>query len=539
MNSYDYLGWGGSSYAEGAKKSTAGKPLRDDNFDKISTKSARDVRKQTHWLNVNGTDIPAMVSKATARTVGVRVSVQIESPSEKFNHQAEHFLELFHRIKAGELTNKHHWNSAVRAISDFDLLDGGVIVRHHYLSVWKIPYKYELVPVDMIDLSKGTGRKNDGDFTLNGLVYNEWNQITHIWLYTTDDKITSEKVSMKNISYYSDVWVSLGQQTAISKLSSILPKLDQIDQYSKAELDAAIEAAKSGAFLKSSAYNEIMNVLRDEISKVPGSKKEKIDASIDFAKPILDRLSSIGIKPYGLTPIPSEDSVEFDPRKRDGVFDSLNNNSEMKMGAAIGLSDITVYSKADKVNYSAIKYISETDGLSASIRFDNIAHKLLDEINARAIEAGVQAGFITERKAYWANKTAFEKFRYLRQIHIDIEPSKNATANKTNLELGIKTKAQIIEERDGVKFEDYLTKQTETLKLEIEEKLKIEQYEQELRKKMGLDDKTEIIEKEEENKQLKAQLETTHIASRTEEQQRVQKEKEEKLLLELEKLMSI
>ena len=495
MTAYDYLNFGGT-YAEGAKKSTAGKPLRDDNFDKISPKSAVDTRKQTHWLNVNGTDIPAMIAKATARTIGVSVNVQVESKDEKFNNEAESFLEYFHEIGIGELTNKHHGSSAFRAISDFDLLDGGIIVRHHYMTAWKIPYKYELVPVDMIDIGKGSGRKNDLDYTLNGLVYNKWNQITHIWLYTTDDKITSEKVSIKNITYYSDVWVSLGQQTAISKLSSILPKLDQIEQYAKAELDSAIEAAKSGAFLKSSAYNEIMLISRDQIAqKMPVSKQSKLDVAVDYAKPILDRLSSIGIKPYGLTPIPKDDEVTFDTRKRDGVFQQLNNNSEMKMGAAIGLSDITVYSKADKVNYSAIKYISETDGLSASIRFDNIAKKILNDINKRAIEVGIQIGEITTRKAYWENPNKFHKFRYLRQIHIDIEPAKNAGANKINLELGLKTKSQIIEERDGVKYEKYLAKQSETIKMEIMEKLKLEQFEKEQREKLGL--KNETLKEEE------------------------------------------
>lgn len=486
MNTLDLI-WGGSTYAEGAKKSTAGKPLRDDNIDKISPQSASKIRKQTHWLNVNGTDIPAMVSKATARCMGVSVNIQVESPNTSFNEQAESFLKDFHRIKVGELTNKHHGNSAFRAISDFDMLDGGVLVRHHYSSTWNIPYKYELVPVDMIDISKGSGRKNDMDFTLNGLVYNKWNQITHIWLYKTDDKTSSEKVSIKNITYYSDVWVSLGQQTAISKLSSILPTLDQVDQYAKAELDNAIEAAKSGAYLKSTAYNEIMLVLAEQIGKQSGSNQNKIDSAIDYAKPILDRLASVGIKPYGLTPIPSGDEVQFDTRKRDGVYDSLNNNAEMKMGAGIGLSDITVYAKADKVNYSAIKYISETDGLSASIRFDNISRKVLDEINTRAVQAAIQAGRIKERVAYWKAPELFNRFRYLRQIHIDIEPSKNAQANKTNLKIGIKTEKQIIEERDGRPYEDFLKEKEDIEKQKILQKLSLEKYEKEQRQNMGLE----------------------------------------------------
>jgi len=497
MNLYEDLGWG--TYAEGAKKSTAGKPLNDNNIDKISPQSASKIRKETHWLNVNGTDIPAMVSKATSRTIGVSVNIQVESSDSKFNKEAESCLKNFHKLGVGELTNKHHGNSAFRAISDFDLLDGGIIVRHHYNTAWKFPYKYELVPVDMIDILKGTGRKNDQDHTLNGIVYNKWNQPTHLWLYKTDDKQMSDKVSLKNITYYSDVWASLGQQTAISKLASILPTLDQVEQFGKAALDSAIEAAKSGAYLKSSAYNEIMLALRDQISKQSASSKQnKLDSAIDFAKPILDRLASIGVKPYGLTPIPSEDSVEFDNRKRDSEYTALNNNSEMKMGAAIGMSDISVYSKADKVNYSAIKYISETDGLSTSIRFDNIARKILDNINGRAVEIGVQIGDIKARKAYWENPEDFKKFRYLRQINIDIEPGKTAGANNLNLKNRLVTEAEIIEKREGIPYEVWLAKEKETKELKIKQQLELEKYEQDLRKSMNLETNPEEREKKNE-----------------------------------------
>ena len=530
MTALDYLYMNNGTYAEGAKKSTAGKPLRDDNFDKLSPENARKIRKQTHWLNVNSTDIPAMVAKATARTIGVSVNTQVESHNNNFNNDAEAFLKTFHEIGVGELTNKHHGNSAFRAISDFDLLDGGIMIRHHYNAKWKIPYKYELVPVDMIDVSKGAGFRSGKPYELNGLVYNKWNQITHIYLYTNDDKIKSEPVSVENITYYSDVWVSIGQQTAISKLATILPKLDQIDQYAKAELNSAIEAAKSGAFLKSTAYNEIMLVLRDQIEKQsPSGKQNKLDSAIDFAKPILDRLSSIGVKPYGLTPIPSEDSIEFDSRKRDSVFKTLNDNSEMKMSAALNMSDIAVYGKAGEANYSAIKFAAEIDQLGADIRFDNISKKVLNEINKRAVQVGVQIGKIKERVSYWKDPSVFHKFRYLRQIHIDIEPSKNAQANKSNIENGLDTHANIIEKREGVPYENWLAKEEENEKLRIIQKLRLEKFEVEMREKEGLIIIKEQIEDTEKKEQ---QLAAKYIA-------KVQNQADKLLEMQNEKLKAL
>ena len=496
---YDYL-YSGSNYLEGATKSTAGKGLFDGNIDNLTSQSPSKIRKQTHYLNANNTDIPAIVAKSTSRTIGVNVNIKVTSPDKGFNADAEKFLAKFNKLNVGELTGKHHGNSAYRAISDFDMLDGGVLIRHHYNTAWEIPYKYELISVDMIDISKQT-RVDEKPYTLNGLVYDKWNNITHVWLYRDALKGKSDKVAMSELTYYSDVWLNLGQQTAISKLSSLLPTIDQLSQYSKAELDNAIESAKSGAYLKSTAYNEIMMLLKNAISDSVGSKttKDQLESAYDFAKPILDRLSSIGVKPYGLTPIPSEDDVIFDTKKRDGVYQALNDNAEMKMGASLGMSGLSVYSKADKVNYSAMKYVSETDQLTADIRFDNLSAKVFDAINTRAIQVGVQIGSIRSRVKYWSKPSDYNAFTYLRQIHIDIEPSKNAQANQTNIENGIDTEANIIEKREGIDYSDWLEKTYASKKLKIKKDLELEKYKQDLKQEMGIIDDNENNDKVDDN----------------------------------------
>ncbi|MDQ1341335.1 MAG: hypothetical protein QG567_2493 [Campylobacterota bacterium] len=481
--------YGGTTYAEGAPKTTLGKPLYDGNIDKIDSTSASKIRKQTHWLNVNTTDVPTMIQSATAKTIGISINTQVESKNEIFNREAEELIEEHDRLGIGELTNKYHFNAAMRAISNFDLLDGGIIVRHHYNTAWAIPYKYELVGVDMIDTSKFTSYNSKEPLTIAGLVFNKWNQITHIYIYDTEDKRSSTKVPYENITYYSEVWVSIGQQVAISKLASILPTLDKIDQYGKAELEAAIEEAKAGAYVRSTAYNEIMRIAFDKINGL-----NDFDKQVTEIKTILQQLSRVGIGNYGLSPIPSGDEVVFNNSKRDSIYGDLNDNSEMKMSSAIGMSSLGVYSKADKVNYSAMKYVSETDQLSASIRFDNISNIIIDDIRARLIQVGVQIGRITTRMAYWKNPASFHKFRYLRRIKIDIEPAKTALANKTNLELGLTDEAEIIETSKGVKYETFIKKANEKALFKFKEQVELEKKKQAILKASGITLDVEVIE---------------------------------------------
>jgi capsid protein len=341
----------------------------------------------------------------------------------------------------------------------------------------------------MIDISKTTVSYQDtSSTTINGIVRNKWGQITHLYLFKDHKKTRSEKVKYDNITYYSEVWLNIDQQVAVSKLTSMLSKIDKTTQYENSELQSAIEESKAGHYIKSSAYNELMRVVADEVANhVSGTGAERIRKVKDLVTPILRDLSNLGVKPKGLTPIASGDDVQFNNTKRDSQYKDMNNNSEKKSSASQGLSDIGVYSKASEANYSSIKYTLETDQRTADIRFDNIKAHILDEILERLIMIGVQIGRITERVAYWNNPYAFNKFRYLRQNKIDTEPAKNAQANKTNIELGIETEADIIEKSKGVSYEDFLKKRHEQKIQELKYDVEFEKARQKAYKDAGIE----------------------------------------------------
>lgn len=484
--SLDSLIYGGG-FATGAKTLTAGKPKLDGSIDHKDSTFPRRIREQISWLNVNEADIPAIVSSLTAKTIGVEISIQVESPYDNFNSQAEQYLGRFcgfSMVNGTEesncdVTGKHHFAAMARIMSDFTALHGGFLVRHHYSLAWAIPYRVELIGVDMIDISKTT-RVYDGTYgkstTLNGLERDKYGRITHVWLYTNATKMKSIRIPYSDLTYYSDTWVSIDQQTAISKLTSILSKLDDASQYGTAELQAAIEEAKAGHYIKSTAYNELMRIVAEEVAKATAglTSSERIGKTKDLITPILRDLANLGVKARGATPIASEDDIIFNTSKRAGIYKDMNANAEMKISAAQGMSDIGVYSKAADANYSSIKYTLETDQRTADIRFNDLSIKVFFGVFARAIRVGIQTGEIAGRIDYWKNESKYLKFRYLRQNKIDTEPSKNAIANKTNISLGVDTAGQIVERTQGVKYEAFLaSKHSESL-LQIEYEVKLE-----------------------------------------------------------------
>jgi capsid protein len=480
----------GGGYATGAATITQGKPQIDGNIDIKDAVFPRRMREQINWLNVNEPDIPAIVSSTEAKVIGVKINVQVESKFAEFNSQAESLIEDFCGMEymngetraVGELTGVHHFNSSARAMAAFTVLNGGFLIRHHYNPEWRIPYKYELVGVDMIDISK-TDRLNipagATTSTVNGLVRNQYGQITDVWIYSTISKTKSEKVPYNQLTYFHEVWVSIDQLTAISKLTSILNRLDMSTQYGIAELEAAIEEAKAGHFIESSAYSELMKIVGEEISKATANKtgSDRIGAVRDLVSPILKDLSNLGIKNRGTTPIPQGDKVQFNTTKRDSIYNDMNANSDMKIASSQGMSDIGIFSKASEANYSAIKFVSETDQLHADTVSDNLEYKAFFSIFARLVEVGVQIGRINVMRAsFWKNPNNFFYFRYLRKNKIDIEPLKNASANAANIALGIRTEGQIVEESQGMKYETFLRNKQEDSKLRIQYDIELEQF---------------------------------------------------------------
>lgn len=459
------------SYADGAPVTTQGKLLPSGNTDLLGSATPALIAKQVRTTRVNNTDINAIVVSVTNKTVGISVNTQVESKSSTFNKQAEAWIKKHNQIGNGELTGTHHASSAYRAKSDTEITEGGFMVRHHYNNAWEMRYKYELVSVDMIDYNKNTSFMGleKTNYTRYGMVFNKWNQITGLWLYKDANRRESELVSYKNLTYYSEGWLSLGQRIALTRLVSILPTVDRADQLSIAALQSAIEAAKAGAYIKSSAYNELMQLVNKIISETTrgGDAKDAIGRVQDLVRPILQDLGNLGIKPHGVTPIPSQDEIQFDPRKRDSEYLNLTNKADLKMSASLGMSDIGVFNKASDANYSSIKYTLETDQLTCNTRWDNLTNKVINEINKRIIEVGIQLGAIKDRVAYWKNPEAFNKFRYIRQNNIDTEPAKNAIANKTNISLGLDTVANIIEKKHGIPYEDFLLKADEQRRLKF------------------------------------------------------------------------
>ena len=370
-------------------------PLTDEDIERIDISFAKDTRELVRWLGANGTDVPAVVNANRVGVIGAGLNIQSRIENEpELNKSIEKFIRKWSKKGTCEITGRFHLNSALRAMVEATDKDGGFLVRHHVKAKWKIPYKFQLIELGMID----TSQNNDKYRILNGIQTDEDGRITYIYLFTDSTRSKSTPVNMNQLDYFSPVWVSLSQYTAVSKFASVLPSIDQLDRYTDAELKAAIAKAKNGKYWKTGLYDDLMKIIRAE--KDDQVRREQLST-------LMSRLAEQGVKPEGLTAIPINDSIEKTDEPSASVYPNLTKNVS---------------------NYSSIKAMLQIAGVEWNIRFDDLKEEIIDFIMSRAIREGVSCGEINI-PGFYRDPEKYIQLDYMRVSEIDIEPKKTADAN--------------------------------------------------------------------------------------------------------------
>ena len=444
-----YLGSFGYIKA-GQLDAVADEPTTDDDIERIDMTFVEDVRKTVRWFGANGTDVPAIVNADRAGVIGSKLNIQsrLENAPDT-NRQIEKYIKKWSRIGNCDVTGRWHFNAALRSMVEATDKDGGFLVRHHINKNWDIPYRFELIEVGMIDTKRHDPKKN----LLNGLQRDRYGRVSHIWLFKDQERnsLDSRQVSTDDITYFSPVWVSLSQYTAISKLATTLPSINKLEQYSDAELKSAITKAKNGRVWRTTLYDDLMKIIREERDST--SRKAQLET-------VMQRISKAGVKPEGFTPIPLADDIVKLDEPSASVYTNLTRNTKQAISAASGMSAQIVYQDSSDSNYGSIKAIMAFASEEWSIRFDDLENQVIDPIMRRVIQAGVDRGKI-DAPDFYDDPDEYIKLDYMRVSEIDIDPKKTADANNIRLNETRDISLREICRKRGRDVEDVIREQEE------------------------------------------------------------------------------
>ena len=288
-------------------------------------------------------------------------------------------------------------------------------------------------------------------------------------------KSVSELHSMKNITYYTTVWISLSQYTAVSRLVSILPTLDLKTEYTYAELEAAMNKARSGVYWSTELYSILKEALDDEFKASGADSSERVVE----ADALIKRLASRGVGTTGATPIPKDDTIHQIDTKSDSVYDSITNNTQKEMSSATGGSQVGIYRDIEKGNYASIKAAISFDEETYKIEFNKIVNIVIDEYLERLFQIGIQTNRIkVSRRLYFANPMKYMLWDIMRTSKRVIDEQKKANADAKNLESGTTTLSEIY----AGNGKDYIT---EVKKQKLKD-MELEEWEMKMRETKGL-----------------------------------------------------
>jgi len=457
-------------------------------LEKIAKWYVPDMRNFIRGKYQSGNDLSALVRSNQSGILGTGINIQFLSDDKKLNATVEKAIKKHNMPKNFSVSGLETLNTTIEGMVRMILLEGGFILVHHYNADWEIPYRSELVSVDEIDINKSN------ENTENGIEKDSYGRVTGLWIKQKQGE--SKKVDAKDCIYYIERWVGAKQYTAIPLVLPAVVAASYLNSYTSDEVKAAKERAKNTSFWETSLYSTVLNIVKQTSALVDG-KTDSIESSRAelMGKIIKASRSSDG----GILALPLGDKVHFNPHSPESVFEVMEHSMRTAIASSLGYSSAIIYKDLKNVNYSAFKgATADAESLWAynwTKLLDFVIEPLYKE---KILPALIMAGKIS--KDYYADSDFYEKIKFMRVVNRTLDPAKDATAMKTEMESGVVSPAEIAF-RQGRNIDDVTD---EIVRYEVELALKRKQaYE-----KAGL----ELPDSDKETKTIREDLSKTKEA---------------------------
>ena len=448
----------------GSPKTTHNKAKPDGNVEDFSD-FGRKTRTQIAYHNLNGTDIPALIKTAQTGIIGSGISIQSRTKEKEIDNSFEDLIREHSKKRNFEVTERFSRDGFLEMCISEVFRKGGVLVRHRYKSSWRIPYKLEAISIDMIDVSK-----NDNTTRVkNGLRKNTDGAVVGYFIYKDSTKKESVEVKASEISAYMDYWVDISQYTAVSRISQILPELDELLDYQKKELEAATERSQSSAFWHTKLYDTVTDAINELYRNAKISNqvsKETFAELTELQREIMKKISLEGIVPAGgLKAIPADDKITQISSKTDSTYGLFTENLTTKLTASQNRSKVLTYKDMRNTNWATINALASIDESENSAEMRRIVENILDDYLERLLIIGIQTNMINLKwEDYLKNPFKYHNWEILRQSLSVRDEVKIANANRINLENNLITKEEIYAKRG----KDYKTEMLKEAQTDIE-----------------------------------------------------------------------
>lgn len=430
---YDRLNAGWIAYNQSAENT--------DRYNRETVRArARDLERNSDMAN-------SVIGAYKRNIVGLGVTLQADTPSEKLNDAIEEAWKEWCKKKNCDVTETQSFSQMTRMAVERKKVDGGILFRKCYLRGGVVPFRLQALEVDELDTTAMTPHSK-GNRVVGGIEYNSYNKPMGYWIrqYSIDgfSNIDPVYVPAKDIIFI----FTKRRPSQIREMSDLSPTITRIR-------DA----------------NEFMTAV---------SVKERIAACLSvFIKKTIPT-TGIGRGTTQQTgPRTSYEGKNISP----GMIKELNAGDEIQVvnptgqatdaasyvklqqrliGAGQGLSYEATSRDMSQSNYSSARQgIIEDE--QTYIEDRELFDEFRDEVYETFIISGVLSGLF-DIKDFWnpEKKSKYLAHKWVAAPKPWIDPSKEATATKIALQTGQKTLQQVAAE-NGRDWKDMIDDMAEVL----------------------------------------------------------------------------
>lgn len=391
------------------------------------------VRARARDLERNSDMMGSVISAFKRNVIGYGYQLQAVTGDTELDDKIEAEWKNWCKKQNCDITGQQSLNQILRMAVARKKVDGGILFLKTYTGKGSIPFQLQTLEVDELS-SYVTTPRYEGNKVIGGVELDKYNRPVGYWLerYNLDGWTISdpEFISADRIIY---LWQKKrpSQVREVSDMSQTLTRIRDANELMTAVSVKERIAACLSVFVKKSYPSQTGQLGRGVTVNTPDGVR------VDYNGKML--------APGMITEMnPGDDIQVVDPKGSYGEAEGMLKIQQRLISSGQGLSYETISRDMSNVNYSSARQGVIEDDMTFAEDIELIK-EVMDEIYSTFLISGYLAGtfelpgFFTDREL---------KHKYLAHNWVNspkpwIDPVKEASANKTALETGLKTFAEL------------------------------------------------------------------------------------------------
>ena len=408
-----------------------------NNSAEMTDRYQRDVvRARGRDLERNSDFMKSILRAGKRNVVGAGFQLQAKTDNPALNSEIEQLWADWCKARNCDVTGQQSFVEMCRMATVRKKVDGGIIFLKCYTNTGILPFSLQALEVDELDsMSMSLNPKHSGNRVVGGIEYNAYNRPVGYFIKKYDingyTSLEPEYIPAKDVIFY---WSKErpSQIREMTEVAATMPRIRDISEFMTAVSVKERIAACLAVFIKrvTPAAARVQNAIGRFGNQ---TDEDRIYEGLKLTPGMIKELR------------PEEEIDVVNPAGQGQSAAEFIRLQQRIMGAGQGLSYETPSRDMSQVNYSSARQGLIEDELTYVEEQQALKEKFMAEVYETFLISAVLSGQLSIPD-FWERKRDYMKHVWISPARKWIDPTKESSANKTAMETGQKTFAQITAE---------------------------------------------------------------------------------------------